>query len=419
MQSQTSTDQTSWFKGDILVDKGIIVQIAKEININEEVRIIDANDCLVMPGLINCHTHAGMTLLRSYADDMPLMDWLNNKIWPIEAKLSDEDIYWGTKLSILEMIKSGTTTFTDMYFGMERVAQAVVETGVRAVLSRGMIGFGPNGQQALENSASFIKDWNGVEGRIKCVLGPHAPYTCPPDYLEKVLALAYQQQVGIHIHIAETKTEIEDIAKLYGKTPVAHLNDLGLFEHHVIAAHCVHVTDEDLAILKQKNVGVAHNPESNMKLASGIAPVSKMLSMGIKVGLGTDGASSNNNLDMIEEMRSASFLQKVANYDPLALKAYDCVAMATRTGAEVLGLINEVGQLKEGLKADIIVVDLNKPHLTPRHDLVANLVYAANGSDVRDVIIQGKVIMEGRKILTFDEAQVLSEAESRIKKLVN
>ncbi|SHH01463.1 5-methylthioadenosine/S-adenosylhomocysteine deaminase [Thermosyntropha lipolytica DSM 11003] len=382
-------------------------------------RILEGRDKLAMPGFINTHTHAAMTLLRSYADDLPLMEWLQNKIWPLEEKLTPEYIYWGTMLAIAEMIKSGTTAFADMYFCMEEVARAVEKTGIRAVLSRGMVGIGPQADLALKESEEFIKNWhNGAGGRITAMLGPHAPYTCPPDYLKKVLTLAEKTGAGIHIHVAETNTEFRDIKKAYGKTPVEHLESIGLFEHKVLAAHCVHLTENDIDIMARYDVGVAHNPESNMKLASGIAPVPQLLEAGVTVALGTDGAASNNNLDMLQEMRSCALLHKVNSMDPTVIPAYTALKMATVNGARVLGLEDKVGQLKEGMKADFILIDLDKPHMNPRYDLAANVVYAAQAGDVDTVIIDGNIVMENKVIKTFDEEEVIARANFIARQLV-
>lgn len=382
-------------------------------------REIDGAGMVALPGFVNCHTHAAMTLMRSYADDMPLMMWLSEKIWPLEEKLTPDDIYWGTMLCCLEMIKSGTTTFADMYFMMDRVAEAVDRSGMRACLSRGMIGAGPNAQLALEESEKFIKDWHGgAGGRVRAMLGPHAPYTCPPDYLEKVMELAVRHNVSIHIHVAETRDEIDQIHENYGKTPVQHLDGLGLFDLPVLAAHCVHLDERDIEILAAKKVGVAHCPESNMKLASGIAPVVRLLEAGAVVGLGTDGASSNNNLDMMEEMRSAALLQKVATGDPLVMPSFASLQMATAGGARALGLAGDTGMLKPGLKADLILVNFHRPHLYPRHDDYAHLVYAAQSADVDTVLIDGRVVMEGRRVLTMDEEEVMANAERCARRLV-
>lgn len=382
-------------------------------------RVIEGKDHLVLPGFVNCHTHAAMTLLRSYADDLPLMEWLEKKIWPLEAKLTPDDIYWGTLLCCLEMIKSGTTTFGDMYFAMGSVARAVEKAGMRASLSRGLIGVSPEAEKSLDESREFVGKWHkAAEGRITTMLGPHAPYTCPPEYLKRVIKMAGDLDVGIHIHIAETKQEVNDIKKQYGMSPVRLMKETGLFEVPVMAAHCVHVDDEDIAILVENKVKVAHNPESNMKLASGIAPVVKMLAAGVTVGLGTDGASSNNNLDMLEEMRSAALLQKVATMDPMALAAPRALEMATLAGAKALGL-EDVGEIAPGKKADIILLNLKRPHLYPRHDLIAHVVYAAQSADVETVIIDGRVVMENRRVLTLDEEEIYSEVERRARRLVD
>lgn len=381
-------------------------------------QIIDATNHLVLPGFVNAHTHAAMTLLRGYADDLPLMEWLETKIWPLEAKLTGEDVYWGTMLAIVEMIKSGTTCFADMYFFMDQVARAVEDSGIRAVLSRGMVGVGPENQRALEESRALVTDWSGkAQGRISFKLGPHAPYTCPPDYLQKVMALAAELNIGLNIHIAETLTEFEDIKRIYGRTPVAHLASLGLFAYPTVGAHCVHVTEEEIQILAQHKVGVVHNPESNMKLASGIAPVPAMLKAGIPVALGTDGASSNNNLDMLQEMRSCALLHKVNSYDPTVIPAYQALEMATVNGSQALGL-PEVGVIQAGYKADLILVSLQEAHMIPRYDIIANLVYAGQAADVQTVIINGQVVMENRIIKTFDEQEVLTQAKRAAERLV-
>jgi len=407
--------------GEIIIEGQYITHVGPAGSVSPEQnfdRLIDARGMLAMPGFINCHTHASMTLLRGYADDLPLMEWLQKKIWPVEERLEPEDIYWGAMLSCLEMIRSGTTTFADMYFHMDEVARAVEKAGMRASLSQGLIGLSPGAGEALSNSRRFIREWHGqAEGRITTMLGPHAPYTCPPDFLARVLDMADELKVGIHIHIAETRAEIEEIQQKYGKTPVALMEEVGLFNFPVLAAHCVHLTDEDIRILVARGAGIAHNPESNMKLASGIAPVTRLLAAGALVGLGTDGAASNNNLDMMEEMRSAALLQKVATMDPMALPAQEALAMATVNGARVLGL-KDVGPLKPGNKADIILVNLDRPHFYPRHNLMAHLVYAARASDVETVIIDGRLVMENREILTLDEERIYYEVQKRAEKLV-
>lgn len=380
--------------------------------------IIDGSNMVALPGFINAHTHAAMTLLRSFADDLPLMQWLQDKIWPLEAKLTGEDVYWGSKLCILEMLLSGTTTFADMYFFMDDVAKAVEESGIRACLSRGMIGIGENAELALEESQRFVESWQDrANGRITTMLGPHAPYTCPPTYLEKVMALAEKYDVGIHIHVAETAVEVAQINKQYGKSPVQLLDEVGIFGFPTLAAHCVHVTEGDIAILKNKGVGVAHNPESNMKLASGIAPVPAMLCAGIPVALGTDGASSNNNLDMLEEMRAAALLHKVHTMDPTTVTSYQALEMATKNGAAALGMQDKVGMLKPGMLADVILFNFDKPHLYPRHDVLAHLVYSAQSSDINTVIVDGNILVRSGKPVGFDVREICKQVQERAERI--
>ena len=373
--------------------------------------IIDANDKLAVPGFINAHTHASMTLLRSYADDMQLMDWLENKIWPVEAKMVNEDIYWGAMLAALEMIKGGTTAFADMYGpNMERVAEVVEQSGMRGCLARGIIGTAPNGVASFESNQQLYRNFNNTaDGRITVMFGPHAPYTCPPDFLRMVAERAKEMGAEIHIHLAETKGEVENCLKDYGKTPIALMESTGILDCGVLAAHCVHLTDDDIDLMKQYNVRVAHNPGSNMKLASGIAPVPKLLKAGICTGLGTDGASSNNNLDMMEEMRLAALLHKVDTYDPLAVPAVEAFRMATEYGAQAIGL-KKTGRLETGYKADIVLFDLHDAAWTPRHDLLSLLVYSASSASVDTVMVNGRVIMEKRELLTLDEERIFYEA---------
>ncbi|MEW6066369.1 N-ethylammeline chlorohydrolase [Desulforamulus profundi] len=407
--------------GEILIEDGWITHVglpgsaSGSFDMDE---VIEADGQVAMPGFINCHTHAAMTLLRGYADDLPLMEWLSEKIWPFEGKMTGEDIYWGTMLACLEMIKSGTTCFGDMYDHMHHVARAAEKAGMRAILSRGMIGVLPTGEKALADAEELAKDWNGkADGRITVMLGPHAPYTCPPEYLEKVMNLAAKLKLGINIHVAETLAEVEEIKKQYGKTPVQHLDSVGLFKFPVLAAHCVHLDELDMEILAQKAMGIAYNPQSNMKLASGIAPVARLLELGATVGIGTDGTASNNNLDMLEELRTGSYLQKVSTMNPEVIPAYRALQMATIDGALCMGLGDRVGLIKEGMRADIILIDTTEPRMCPQHNLVANIAYAANSSDVRTVIIDGKVVMLDRVVLTIDEERVMYEVRERAERL--
>ena len=365
---------------------------------------------IAVPGMVNAHTHAAMTLLRSYADDMMLMDWLENKIWPVEALMTKDDIYWGTMLATVEMLKSGTTTFADMYADMDKVAEAVEETGMRASLSRGLIGLVPDSAKKLQENIQLFKDWHGKDnGRIQVMMGPHAPYTCPPDYLKKVITAAGELGCEIHMHLSETQEEVNTCLKENGLTPIALMDKLGMFELGTLAAHCVHVTDNDMKIMAAKHVRVAHNPQSNLKLASGIAPIPAMLQKGITVALGTDGTSSNNNLDMLEEARLAAFMHKNHSNDPTIIPAATALQMATVTGAKALGFDN-LGEIKVGQKADIVLYDMNKPYWYPRHDRTSLFIYAANASDAATVLVDGRVLLEKGEFLTIDIEKVYAEA---------
>ena len=379
---------------------------------------IDAKDMLAIPGFVNAHTHASMTLLRSYADDMELMTWLNDHIWPVEAKMISNDIYWGAALAAVEMIQSGTTTFADMYGPfMERVADVVTESGMRGVLSRGIIGVAPDGEKKLEENISLYEDYNGAaNGRIKVMFGPHAPYTCPPEFLKKVAAAAQRLGAEVHIHMNETKAEIEQITKQYGKRPFEYVEDTGLFESPTLAAHCVHLSDDEIAIIKKHHIRVAHNPGSNMKLASGIAPVPRLLKEGVTVALGTDGTSSNNNLDMLQEVQLAALLHKVNEYDPLAVPAFEALKMGTEYGAKAVGL-DGIGRLEAGVKADIVLVSMKGAAWVPRFNEVSLLVYSGSAADVDTVICDGKVLMQHREILTLDEEKIKYEAQKCAERL--
>lgn len=407
--------------GAVLVEDGTITFVGEARALPDGLtadEIITGEDLVVTPGLVNAHTHAAMTLFRGYADDLPLMQWLNEKIWPAEAKLKPEDVYWGTLLCCVEMIRSGTTTFADMYFHMDQAARAVVDAGLRASLSRGLIGVARGADRALGESRAFVKEWHlAAGGRITTMLGPHAPYTCPPDYLKKVMRLADELGVGIHIHVAETKGEIAEIREKYGCSPVALLHRTGLFNYPVLAAHCVCLDEKDIELLAAGKVGVAHCPESNMKLASGVAPVARMLASKITVGIGTDGAASNNNLDMVEETRTAALLQKVHTEDPTVIPAFQALAMATRDGARVLGLEQQVGTLEVGKRADILVWERHAPHLCPAHNVFADLVYAARSCDIRTVLVDGRIVMRDGQVLTVDEEKVMTEAKRRARRL--
>lgn len=407
----SAPDTTKYFLG---IDNDTITTISKTMPEGfETAEVIDADNKIAVPGMVNTHTHAAMTLLRSYADDMVLMDWLQNKIWPAEAGLNNDDIYWGTMLSIVEMLKSGTTCFADMYFAMDRVAQAVEETGIRASLSRGLIGVTPDADEKLQENVDLFKTWHGkADGRIRVMFGPHAPYTCPTAYLEKVIAKASELNAELHMHLCETAGEVSDCIKEHQMTPIQLMDSLHMFDCGVLAAHCVHVTEADMDLMGTKKVRVAHNPQSNLKLASGIAPVPAMLKRGITVGLGTDGTSSNNNLDLLEECRLTAMLHKGVSGDPLLIPAQEALSLATKQGALALGFQN-LGEIAVGQKADIVLYDMEKPYWYPRHDRTSLFVYAANASDADTVIVNGKVLMKNGELPHMDLEKIYAEANTR------
>lgn len=410
-------------QGEIVIEDSHITYLGPRLERKEKdfEEIIKGRDNLIMPGFINTHTHAAMTLFRGYADDMSLMDWLNNKIWPAEAKLKKEDVYWGTLLAIAEMLRGGTTCFADMYFHMDEVARACQESGIRASLSQGLAGLDRiKGMVGLKEGSSLVRNWhNKGDGRITVMFGPHAPYTCPPDFMQKVLEKAATLDVPIHIHLAETRDEVNECLEKYGKTPVELMEEIGLLDHRVLAAHCVHLTAKEIKILVEKKTAIAHNPGSNLKLGSGTAPVAKLLEKGAVIGLGTDSAASNNNLDMLEEMRLAALLPKGLLENPTAVPAETAFKMATLNGASALFLSNEIGTLRKGAKADLIMFNLNQPHFYPRHNLLAHLVYSARSSDVNLVMVNGKILLSDGQLLTIDEERVFFEAQLRATKLVN
>lgn len=391
---------------DILIEKDRITKIGKIALADKTAKKIIAQNMLAMPGLVNAHTHCAMTLFRGLADDMVLKDWLEKKIWPAEAKLTEKDVYWGSMLGILEMLKGGTTCFNDMYWHVEGTAEAVKQSGIRAVLSGVLVGISKTAEADFQKGLKEVQKWqNKAEGRIKMILGPHALYSCPPKYLRKLVKAARKLDVGIHIHLAETKSDQGDIKKAAR---------LGVFDGLTIAAHCVWPTKEEIEILKKYKVAVVHCPVSNLKLASGIAPVWKMIKNGITVALGTDGPASNNTLDMWQTMKFAALVAKAQTRDTTALPAYQALEMATSLGAKALGLGKEIGTLEAGKKADILLVNLKKPHLTPLGNIVSHLVYAASRDDVDTVIIDGKILMKNRKLTCLDEGEVMKEINKNI-----
>ncbi|MGB3908280.1 MAG: amidohydrolase family protein [Methanomethylovorans sp.] len=405
-------------KGVVVIDDGAITEVGERTQESADI-IVDARGGIVMPGLVNTHTHAAMTLFRGYADDLPLSQWLQQHIWPAETKLTDNDIYSGTLLACLEMIKSGTTCFNDMYFHMDETAKAVEQTGIRASLSYGMIELGnkDKADTELKEGSRFVQKWQGrADGRITTMYGPHAPNTCSSEFLQRVKDKAREDGVKVHIHILETEAELKEMKEKYGMCSIHMLNNIDFFDTDVVAAHCVWLSDGDIKILAEKGVNISHNPVSNMKLASGIAPITKLLQSGSNVCLGTDGCASNNNLDMFEEMKIAALLQKINIMDPTVLPAKEVLKMATVNGAKALGI--NAGVIREGALADIIIVDKNKAHMRPFYDAASHLVYSANGQDVMTNIVNGKLLMDNYEVLCMDELKVIEQASMVAENLV-
>ena len=407
--------------GDGVVAVGKSSDLVKEIEAKEE---LDASGCLVMPGLINLHTHAAMTCFRGLADDLPLQTWLHQHIFPAEeSHITEEIVYWATLLAIVEMIKSGTTTFCDGYFYEDGAAKAVVASGIRAMLAQGVIDFPapgvPDPRINLKAAEAFVFRWRSKSPRLVPSIFCHSVYTCSPETLAGAKEICEEHEVFFQIHLAENQAELDETRQRYGYHPVEHLQTLGLLDARTLCHHSVRVKDKEMEIMARHGVGVSHNPESNMKLASGVAPLPQMLAAGIKVGLGTDGCASNNNLDMFQEMDTAAKLHKVYQGDPALSSALQIAAMATVGGAAALGMADTLGSLEPGKKADLITIDLNQPHLTPMYEPCSHLVYAARGADVRDAVIDGKVIMRQRRLLEVDEQEVMArvrEIADRIRK---
>lgn len=379
-------------------------------------KTIDAADMLAMPGLINSHTHSYMSLFRGVADDVAFEDWLFKGVSPLEDKMTAEDAYWGASFAIIEMMRSGTTCFNDMQMHINQTTRAVAESGMRAVISRGLVGSGNDeaGSSRLSQAFSEMEQWKDCD-RLSFRLGPHAPYTCDPAFMEIVAGLARDKGLGIHIHLSESANEVRSCRESHGCTPIALAAKTGLFDVPAIAAHCVHITPEDMDIMREKHVSVVTNPASNMKLGNGFAPVPELIKRGVNVCLGTDGAASNNSLNMFSEMRLLSLIHKGANQLAQCVSARESLLAATRNGAAALGL--PTGGLVPGLAADIALLNLNEPSMMPRSDMISSLCYSANGAEVDTLIIDGVVTMEHRHVLTLDEQRVAFEVRAIARRL--
>ncbi|GAB6990263.1 amidohydrolase [Paenibacillus pini] len=436
--SQTSPNSNKWMikngafsvqdgdkaviRGYMVIEDDLISYIGEEAPANVEgIPVIDGTHLFFMPGLVNTHGHAAMSLLRGYGDDLALQVWLQEKMWPMEAKFTSSDVYWGTSLSVVEMLKGGTTTFLDMYDHMDQVGKVVEQSGMRASLMRGAIGLCSEELQKhkLAEAIAFAKDWNGkADGRITTMLSPHAPYTCPPAFFEKFVQAAHDLDLPMHTHMSETKAEVEQNVQDYGLRPVAHLEKMGMFTRPSLVAHGVHLNDEEIDILASHHVGVSHNPGSNLKLASGVARVIELMRAGVKVSLGTDGAASNNNLDMFEEMRLAALIHKGVSGDPTAVPAAEALRMGTIYGAESL-FLDRVGVLAPGMKADMIALNTDQAHFLPHSDLISHAVYSASAKDVEHVWVDGKQIVKHGACLTLDEERIRREAQAAFEGLLS
>ncbi|HLV94932.1 MAG TPA: amidohydrolase [Candidatus Acidoferrales bacterium] len=417
-QKRVIEDGAVAVRGDSIVGVGTSAEIESQF---DAARTIEARNELVLPGLINGHAHAAMSLFRGIADDLALDDWLHKYIFPAEARnVTPDFVTWGTKLGVLEMLRGGITTYADMYYFEDAVARATKDAGMRGVLGETIIDFpAPDNKtpaQALQYTQEYISRWKG-DPLITPAVAPHSIYTCSQKTLQESAALARRNGVPILIHVAEAPFELQQSREQHGTTPVGYLERIGVLGPDVVAAHCVWVDAADIAALVHFGVGCTNNPSSNMKTASGVMPATEMLGAGLAVGLATDGAASNNNQDMFEEMDLAAKLQKIARMDPRALPGEQVVEMATIGGARALHMEKEIGSIETGKKADLILIDTTAPHATPMYNVYSELVYALKASDVKTVIIGGRVVMQDRRMLALDESQILAKAREYQKKI--
>ncbi len=406
-------------KADILIEGKHIVNVGRDIQGNADL-VIDGRGKVAIPGLINTHTHIAMSLLRGIADDMELMEWLETRIWPIEANLDEESVRAGAMLGMLEALRTGTTMLADMYFFEEEVAKAAVEIGIRAILASSYMDFGTpqarDREKAFRIAKDFVKAWKGKHDLVIPSIGPHAPYTCSPDLIQESVEFAIESECPIQIHLAEDYSEVEEIKRRYGKTPIKHVADLGLLKAKVIAAHVIWPEKNEIKLLTNENVLVSHNPVSNLKLAAGISPVPEMMNAGVSVALGTDGPASNNTVDMFETMKVAALIHKNARKDPTVMKAQKVLDMATRIPSEALGL--NTGSIEKGKLADIVLLNTELPWWTPLHSVVSHLVYAARSTDVDTVIVNGKIVLRKGKLITLSEEEIRKRGTEMVRSLL-
>jgi len=413
----TLSEQMGMIENPVIGIRGGRIVLAEKDTADEHYtadETLNADGCVILPGLINTHTHLPMVCFRGLADDLPLMKWLYDRIFPAEAKYVNTDmVYAGSRLAMAEMVLSGTTTFCDGYFYESSIAQAAIDMGMRGIISEGFIDLPtpdqPDLTRHIRNAEAFIDQWKDRSPLITPALFCHTPYTCTTDTLIAIKQVANERNVLYLSHVAETQDETKLILERYGTTPVRHLQRLGVLDERTVLVHAVWVDDEELDILHDTGASVSHNPESNMKLAAGIAPVPAMLRRGIPVGLGTDGCASNNDMDLFREMGTAAKLHKVAAMDATVLDARTALRMATMEGARVLGMEESIGSIEPGKCADLIFVNMNQPHLTPVYQAYSHLVYAASGADVTTVIIDGKLVVKDRKLLRADLADIMAQ----------
>jgi 5-methylthioadenosine/S-adenosylhomocysteine deaminase len=416
------TGKKPFFTGDIFIDDFIISEISTSSLSLEADVVIDASDMIVLPGLINTHTHVPMTLLRGYGDDMLLQEWLSDRIWPVEARLNKEYVEIASKLAFLEMIASGTTMFSDMYFFEDTIAKVALDAGLRAALGFALIDAGTpeySSDQLFQKLEQFIRTWKNHD-HIYPVIAPHGTYTCGVETLEKVSNLSDRYDVLVHTHCSETRDEVYDVQRRFGVRPVEQLKKYGLLHDHMILAHCGWITKNEVTDMGKAGAKVSHCPVSNMKIATGgYAPIPELLKAGVPVSLGTDGAASNNSLDMFDTMKMTALVHKQHRWDPQVMPAGTVLDCATIGGAVTLGLKDRIGSLEEGKLADIICIDAHSPHLTPCHDPISNLVYTARGSDVCTTIVNGTLLYHDRQFLTLSDDEILQKAQVIAKDLTS
>jgi 5-methylthioadenosine/S-adenosylhomocysteine deaminase len=406
--------------GELLIENGLIKKVGKKVDA-ENAEVFDAQGQWVMPGFVNTHTHLPMTIFRGLADDLPFDQWLHKKIWPAEKKfLNKASIRIGSELGILEMIQGGTTTFNDMYFFSPQVAEAVEKSKIRGFIGESVVDFPThtynNLEEALQINRDLIRNYKD-HPNVRPSLSAHAPYSCSPETIQEVKALAREHDLVYNIHISETQEEVQESLTKKGKRPVEYLNDLGVLDNRTVGAHCVWLNEEEIEIYKASGANVSHNPSSNLKLACGFAPIHKFIQKGINVAIGTDGAASNNNTDMIEEMRLSTLIHKGTSNDPTVLNAKTSLRMITMNGANAVGMGEQLGSIEEGKIADLVFIDLNKPRTTPIYDVHSSLVYAAHSGQIQSVMINGEFVMKDKQMLTLDEEKVKAEAQELANKI--